>query len=348
MDRTGGGAPLLSLDAVVIDTETTGLDPRKARVIELAAVRISAGKLIADETIRQLLRPADEMIPAETTRIHGIDDAMVAESPLFAEAWPRFNAYLGQAVVIGHTVGFDLAMLKRECDLAGLSWTRPRTLDTRLLAQIAAPELAGYTLEKLAAWLGVEVADRHSALGDAVTTARVFLALLPKLRDHGIRTVAEAERACLALTSVLDDQARAGWIEAVEAPARADAERTLRRFDSYGYRHRNRDIMRTPPVFVEADISVHAALARLAQERISADYVRRTAVSVGLKAADAGIVTERDVLRAIAALSMNPAAWSAHCLRVTCFACGRGRPYRSEMRSTMRLTRTHWRWRGRN
>ena len=84
MDRTSGGAPLLSLDAVVIDTETTGLDPRKARMIELAAVRLSVGKLVADDKFRQLLRPADEMIPAETTRIHGIDDAMVAESPLFA------------------------------------------------------------------------------------------------------------------------------------------------------------------------------------------------------------------------------------------------------------------------
>lgn len=301
MDRTSGGAPLLSLDAVVIDTETTGLDPRKARVIELAAVRLSAGKLVAGESFRQLLRPADESIPAETTRIHGIDDAMVAQSPLFAQVWPRFNAYLGQAVMIGHTVGFDLAMLKRECDLAGLPWTRPRTLDTRLLAQIAAPELAGYTLEKLAAWLGVEVADRHSALGDAATTARVFLALVPRLRDHGIRTTAEAERACLALTSVLDGQARAGWTEAVEAPSRADAERTLGRFDSYAYRHRNRDIMRVPPVFVAADISVHAALARLAQERISAVYVGPAAASGGVKAADAGIVTERDLLRAIAA-----------------------------------------------
>ena len=206
MDRTSGVAPLLSLDAVVIDTETTGLDPRKARVIELAGVRLLAGKLVAGDKFRQLLRPADETIPAETTRIHGIDDAMVAGSPLFADVWPRFGAYLGQAVVIGHTVGFDLAMLKRECDLAGLPWVRPRTLDTRLLAQIAAPELAGYTLEKLAAWLGVDVADRHSALGDAATTARVFMALVPKLRDHGIRTIAEAERACLALTSVLDDR----------------------------------------------------------------------------------------------------------------------------------------------
>ena len=213
-----------------------------------------------------------------------------------------FQHVLGQAAVIGHTVGFDLAVLKRECDLAGLPWLRPRSLDTRLLAQIAAPELAGYSLENLAAWLGVDVADRHSALGDATTTARVFLALLPKLRDHGIRTVAEAERACLALTAVLDDQARGGWIEAVEAPSRADAERTLKRFDSYAYRHRNRDIMRVPPVFVESGASVHDALARLAGERVSSAYVAAPADSGGVKAAEAGIVTERDLLRAIARL----------------------------------------------
>ena len=99
-------------------------------------------------------------IPAETTRIHGIDDAIVAKSPLFVDVWPRVNRFLGQAVVVGHTVGFDLAVLKRECDLAGLPWIRPRTLDTRLLAQIAAPELAGYSLEQLAAWLGIDVARR--------------------------------------------------------------------------------------------------------------------------------------------------------------------------------------------
>ena len=300
MDRTSGVAPLLSLDAVVIDTETTGLDPRKARAIELAAVRLSAGKLIDGGSFRQLLRPAGESIPAETTRIHGIDDAMVAKSPPFAEVWPGFNAFVGQAVVIGHAIGFDLAVLKRECDLAGLPWKRPRTLDTRLLAQIAAPELAGYTLEMLAAWLGIDAADRHSALGDATMTARVFLALVPKLRDHGIRTIAEAERACLALTSVLDDQARAGWIEAVEAPARADAERTLKRFDSYAYRHRNRDIMRTPPVFVQSDASVHSVLARLTREKTSSAFVRLLATRGAVKATEAGIVTERDLLRAIA------------------------------------------------
>jgi len=68
MDRSQGGAPLLALDAVVIDTETTGLDPKKARVIELAAVRLSAGKLVEGDSFRQLIRPGEESIPPATTR----------------------------------------------------------------------------------------------------------------------------------------------------------------------------------------------------------------------------------------------------------------------------------------
>ncbi|MFK4491175.1 DUF294 nucleotidyltransferase-like domain-containing protein [Bradyrhizobium sp. USDA 336] len=303
MDTTSGAAPLLSLDAVVIDAETTGLDPRKARVIELAGVRLSAGKLVDGGSFVQLLRPADQPIPAETTRIHGIDDAMVAESPLFLDVWPRFEAFLGRAVVIGHMIGFDLAVLKRECDLAGLPWSRPRTLDTRLLAEIVAPDLGGYQLENLAAWLGIDVAGRHSALGDAITTARIFLALLPRLREHGIRTVAEAEQVCRALTTVLDDQVRMGWVEPVEATARIDAEQTLKRFDAYAYRHRNRDIMRYPVIFVGPDVSVSDALARMTSERISAVYVGAAdAAADDIKAVEAGIVTERDVLRAIARL----------------------------------------------
>lgn len=300
MDRMQGGAPLLALDAVVIDTETTGLDPRKARIIELAAVRLTAGKIVEADAFRQLVRPGDESIPPATTEIHGIDDAAVANAPTFAEVWPRFRDYLGPQVVIGHTIGFDLAVWKRECDEAGLPWSRPRTLDTRLLAEIAAPKLAGYTLEKLSAWLGIDLADRHTALGDAIITARVFLALVPQLREHGIRTVAEAERACHALTAVLDDQVRSGWVEAVEPPSRLDAERTLRRYDTYAFRRRVRDIMRTPAAFVAADLSIKEAVARMGREKISSLYVTDSAGAADdIKAADTGILTERDVLRAI-------------------------------------------------
>ena len=292
--------PLIALDAVVIDTETTGLDPRKAWIVEIAAVRLVRGRLQPQAAFRRLVRPG-EPIPQLVSRVHGIDDAAVADAPAFADIWPELTTFIGGAVVIGHALGFDLALLRRECERAGIGWTRPHTLDTRLLAEVAEPDLAGYSLDSLAAWLGVEITDRHSALGDALACARIFLALLPKLREGGIRTLAEAERACRALTDVLDQQHRAGWVEAVGAPSRTDTERTLRRIDSYPYRHRIRDIMRSPPRFVAADNRVRDTLARMMKERISSFFVRTVPHSEQeVQAQNAGIVTERDLLRAVA------------------------------------------------
>ena len=69
--------------------------------------------------------------------------------------------------MIGHSLGYDLAVLERECARAGLAWKSPRALDTGLLARVVEPQLPGYSLEQLAAWLGVEPGERHSAYGDA-------------------------------------------------------------------------------------------------------------------------------------------------------------------------------------
>ena len=291
--------PLIALDAVVIDTETTGLDPAKARIVEVAAVRIAGGRIDV-EPFRMLVRP-DEPIPASSTRIHGIDDAAVAAANGFAGVWPAFSAFIGDHVVIGHTLGFDLAVLKRECDREALGWKRPRALDTRLLAEVVRPNLAGFSLDQVAAWLGVTVDGRHSALADATTTAQVFLALLPKLREGGIRTLAEAEQACRALTDVLEEQHRAGWLEPVEAPSRRDAERLLTRIDIYPYRHRIKDVMSAPPRLIAADASIGDALGVMAAARISSLFVTPQAADhTRLRTGDTGIITERDVMRALA------------------------------------------------
>src|SRR5262245_39259421 len=292
MARASSATPLLALDAVVIDTETTAIDPRKASIVEIGVVRLVAGRIALHSAWRRLIRPAGA-IPAAATKVHGIDDAAVAAAPSFAEAWPELAEVIADSVVIGHALGFDLAVFKRECEQAGIAWAPPRSLDTRLLAQVAEPNLADYALETLAAWLGQEVADRHSALGDAMTCARIFVALLPKLRDHNIRTLAEAEQACRALTDVLDAHHRAGWI-GPERPGREEAEPALERIDSYPYRHRVRDVMRVPPRFVAEEETVREALARLMHERISSVYVRSSpAGDARVAARDAGIVTER-------------------------------------------------------
>ena len=297
MPTTNNATPLIALDAMVIDTETTGLDPAKARIVEIGAVPLTGGKLDEQAALRRLIHPG-QPIPSVATQIHHIDDAAVAAAPRFAAAWPEVAAAISGSILIGHALGFDLAVLKRECELAGLPWAPPRTLDTRLLAEVAEPHLGGYSLEHLASWLGVTVEGRHSAVADATLTARIFLALLPKLREGNIRTLAEAEQACLALTGVLEDQHRAGWEQTVVAP-QAREQRALARIDSYAYRHRVADVMSAPPKSVAADVSLADALQRMAKEKVSSLLVTSLGAGPVMRARDTAIVTERDVLRAL-------------------------------------------------
>src|SRR5262245_7442702 len=291
--------PLIALDAVVIDTKTTGLDPAEARIVEIAAIQILRGRL-SDQMFCSLVSP-DVSIPAAATAIHYIDDAKVAGAPSFSQVWPTLIDFIGGAVVIGHSIGFDLALLQRECKRAGLAFHQPRALDTRLLAEIVEPTLADYTIESLASWLCVQTAERHSAKEDAIAAARIFAALVPKLRDGGIRTLGEATLACRALTAALEEQHRAGRADLAIVPAAMDTERTLGRIDSYPYRHRVKDVMHAPAKFVTAETPLAKALKQMMDERVSSLFVRPAESSeANVLAKDVGIVTERDVLRATA------------------------------------------------
>lgn len=312
MAAVSSATPLIALDAVVLDTETTGLDPAKAWIVEIGAFRLRGGKLDAEPSLHRRVQPGTP-IPAEAVAIHGIDSADVADAPPFAAIASEVAEALDGAVVIGHAIGFDLAVLKREFARAGRDWTPPRALDTRMLAEIAAPGLAGYTIENLAAWLGLDVVRRHSALGDAETAARIFLALLPKLRAKGVRTLAEAERACRSRSDTLDRERRAGWAEPAATRAPAGAVRV----DSYPYRHRVGDVMTTPARFTAPATTVEAALNRMLGERISSLFVHRGAGVPPAQPYEVAIVTERDIARALAregaaALTMPVSALASH------------------------------------
>src|SRR3972149_403911 len=97
--------PLIALDAVLIDTETTGLDPRKAWIVEIAAVRLPRGGLQPNAVFRRLVRPG-EPIPELASGVHGIDDAAVADAPAFADIWPELSPFIGGAGVIRHAPRF--------------------------------------------------------------------------------------------------------------------------------------------------------------------------------------------------------------------------------------------------
>jgi DNA polymerase-3 subunit epsilon/CBS domain-containing protein len=288
--------PLLALDAVVIDTETTGLDAAAAWIVEFAAVPLSAGRLDMNMSLRRLVRPGVP-IPLPASRIHGIDDAAVADASDFAAVAGEVAAALDDALVIGHSIGFDLAVLEREFARAGKPWSAPRTLDTQILAEVAAPGLAGYSLDKLASWLGVTINRRHSALGDAEAAGRIFLALLPRLRSAGIRTLAEAERACRAAVEHPAVRATGSVVSAGQA---AELPAKVAPIDSEPYRHRVFSAMSTPALFATPDVPLRAALARMTNERVSSLFVHPDAGSGPVRPGDVGVITERDVMRALA------------------------------------------------
>jgi CBS domain-containing protein len=280
--------PLLALDAVVLDTETTGLDAKTARIIEIGLL----GRGI-DLSWSSLINPAIA-IPAASTAIHHITDAMVAQAPGFAAIWPQTETLIGGKVVIGHSLGFDLAILKRECERAGLTWRAPVWLDTRFLAIILDARLPDFSLAALASWLGVNVTGAHRALGDCEATLAIFNAMIPRLRERGVRTLGEALAACRKLERMTEELARAGWSETPSPIAIGDGPRAG--FDAYPFQHRVKALMSAPPLFASGDTSIGDALATLANRKISGLFIGDPAQP----ADSVGIITERDVLRAIA------------------------------------------------
>jgi len=176
---------------VALDTETTGLSVWRDAVVSIAAVEVVGGQPAAAPLIDTHVRPS-RSIPASATAIHGIADADVAAAPPLSALWRRLSALFDDAVVVGHDIGFDMAILRREARRAALPWRPPPTLDTRALCTVLEPRLAHLDLEEIAARFGVECGPRHTALGDALTAARLFGRLVARLEAIGVHTVAAA------------------------------------------------------------------------------------------------------------------------------------------------------------
>ena len=186
--------PLDGLTLTVFDTETTGLDPTGGdEIIQIGAVRILNGRLIQGEVFDQLVDPG-RAIPEASIPFHGIRPEMVRGQPRIGQVLPAFHAFAQDSVLVGHNVAFDMRFLQMKQADTGLRFDQP-VLDTLLLASVAQPRQQSYALEEIAARLGVPVTARHSAAGDALTTARLLLKLIPLLRQQGIVTLAQAREA---------------------------------------------------------------------------------------------------------------------------------------------------------
>ena len=204
--------PLSSLPMLVLDTETTGLDVKTDRVVSIGAVRMVGDRVYRHVTFHQLCTPG-RPIPSAASRVHHITDDDVANAPEFAEIWQNCQPLLKGTVMVGYNIPFDIAMLRHESNRAGLAWEEPPFLDILLLAVALIDDLRDDNLEGLTDYLGVDVHDRHNALGDSLMEAETLACLLPRLEDKGIVTYGDALEFSRKAKRILDGQKKSGWYD---------------------------------------------------------------------------------------------------------------------------------------
>jgi DNA polymerase-3 subunit epsilon len=202
--RHGGGAaagwlerPLAELAYTVFDCETTGLDPAGGdEIIQIGATRVVAAKLRRESVFEQLVDPR-RSVPEAGIAIHGIRPEQLAGQPTIDAVLPAFHDFAADTVLVAHNAAFDLRFLQLKEAATGVRFEQP-VLDTLLLSAVLHPEQESHRLEAIAERLAVPVLGRHTALGDAMVTAEVFVKMLPLLRERGLVTLAQVLEASRA------------------------------------------------------------------------------------------------------------------------------------------------------
>lgn len=180
------GEPWERRSYIALDVETTGLDPIVGRIVEIALVQFTfdpEGALIEERRFESLINP-NQPIPAQASRIHGIIDADVAQKPLFGELTTQISSLCADRVVVGHNIQFDIGFIEQEFTRNGLSPNLMEAADTFGLAKRAFPSMLSYNLGKLAFALGLESSAQHRALGDALTSMRLFAVAMRALTER--------------------------------------------------------------------------------------------------------------------------------------------------------------------
>jgi DNA polymerase-3 subunit epsilon len=198
-------APLSKVRFVVFDTETSGLDLSKNRLLSIAGVAVEGLEVRLDDAFDAVIRQ-DDVGGAEAAVVHGLISSDLNAGVDEREAAAEFLSFAGASVLVAHHAAFDLRMLSKAiAGCRGAKVWNP-TLDTAQLAKrvevgpMPSSEARGaddrhsYRLDELVRKYDIEVPDRHTAAGDALATALLFQRLIKKAERRGIRTLGELLR----------------------------------------------------------------------------------------------------------------------------------------------------------
>ncbi len=164
---------------IVLDTETTGLDPlRGDRVVEIGCIEL-LNSIPSGQTFHRYLNPQRD-IPAEAFAVHGLSAEFLADKPFFADIVEDLLAFLGDDPLVIHNAGFDVGFLNAELDRCGkAAIARERLVDTLMLARRKFVGVRN-SLDDLCGRFGIDTSKRvkHGALLDAELLAEVYLELI--------------------------------------------------------------------------------------------------------------------------------------------------------------------------
>ncbi|MEO8593272.1 MAG: 3'-5' exonuclease [Candidatus Solibacter sp.] len=179
---------------VVLDTETTGLDPRKDKIITIGALAVCDGEILLEDAFEVMLKLAYNNA---SVTVHGITRDEAAGGMEEKDAIAEFLEYLRDGVIVGHHIGHDIQALNCACERHFGGTLRNRWVDTMDLTlhlndagAFAGRAMAqGFSLDGLCDMFGIAMHDRHTAGGDAFLTAQVFLRLLKVAKTAGRTTL---------------------------------------------------------------------------------------------------------------------------------------------------------------
>lgn len=189
---------LEELTFTVFDTETTGFQVASTdRLLEIGAVQIKNLSVSENDKFHTYVNPYRQ-ISREIMSLTGISEETVENAPSSFEAITSFFEFVKKqesVCFVGHYIPFDILTLKSELKKVNFTLKKQPTIDTLDLIGFIAPSFDMRDLQRYAMAFGTRIYDRHSAIGDALTTAYLFVELVEQLKERGYHTWGELLQA---------------------------------------------------------------------------------------------------------------------------------------------------------